>query len=928
MALWGIVRALLPRVTTYGRTRDCAGRAQSGRCVCARRVRCCCGLRSLVPAPAPSRPKILLAWRKAHEIVRERVMTESEKRKEWAPTVGPGAGSSGPRRRIEGRARAQLAMLLVLATACGGADDEALRHLLSGNELAGQGRHLEAIEAWREAAQLRPDSSVPLNNMANSYLGLERVDDALNAAEEAFRRKVDYMTSVTLSNVHKKKKQFREAEEVLLRGAAATQRSSDPHEHAFWSLASLYWDQGDYSLFLHYAQLGLQHKSSSSCSPLSDPSCAVPAFEVDILNKMCEATVELGKHAAAARDTATALAMRQAAHNISLVHAACSLPAEFTDVCIHDCVRSCLSGSARFSCSHAPVDARRGSEETCSDDECARLLFASTRYSRMAPVRIMGCDWRHRALDQLRVQESLERGAAWLLEERAAGEWLFECQGGLVCGCGPQVPLHVWASNLSLPSVAVMGQVQAQGLLRKMAAHDPPPMVHHSYLHVWQLWGKSSGRARLHVAFISSDLLRDHPVGNMMRSVLPLHDLSRMQVTVYLIHEQQRHAAEQREIKHLLGDVALVYMGRGPNVTQMYDSFESQRAANLVNSAGVCILIDLIGYTSDHRQDVLALRPAPLQMHYHGYMGSTGATYMDYYMGDRVIVPPEHARHSFTETLVLLPESFLGPSHRLTHQLWGGSGGSRIDFEGLGEDHVSVRRLANGLPPSGPVICNFNQHFKIDPDTFGIWRRAVGQVNATLWLLRGTPVSERNLLHEFQAPLAREGDRPPALGRLLWAERVPVKDHLRRAALCDLALDTWHYNMGATGADTLYASVPVLHRPSTHAVGRMMASLLRALRMEELIVPDALEMLTLAAALTAPAGVGKLAALRIKLVRRILWAPLFDVRGWVNDLDTSLRLMWDEYLARPPAVQGEAGGSRGGAARRFNVVTARPTAVY
>ena len=115
-----------------------------------------------------------------------------------------------------------------------------------------------------------------------------------------------------------------------------------------------------------------------------------------------------------------------------------------------------------------------------------------------------------------------------------------------------------------------------------------------------------------------------------------------------------------------IGDVALVYMGRGPNVTQMYDSFESERAADMVNRAGVCILIDLIGYTSDHRQDVLALRPAPLQMHYHGYMGSTGAAYIDYYMGDRVIVPPEHARHAFTEALVLLPESFLGPSHRLS----------------------------------------------------------------------------------------------------------------------------------------------------------------------------------------------------------------------------------------------------------------------
>jgi hypothetical protein len=49
----------------------------------------------------------------------------------------------------------------------------------------------------RAAARLRPDSNVPLNNMANSFLGLERFDDALVAAEEAFRRKVDYMTSVT-----------------------------------------------------------------------------------------------------------------------------------------------------------------------------------------------------------------------------------------------------------------------------------------------------------------------------------------------------------------------------------------------------------------------------------------------------------------------------------------------------------------------------------------------------------------------------------------------------------------------------------------------------------------------------------------------------------------------------------------------------------
>jgi hypothetical protein len=117
-----------------------------------------------------------------------------------------------------------------------------------------------------------------------------------------------------VSNVYKKKKQYREAEEVLLRGTAATLGASDPHEHPFWyaagdgrgvcervascgtcdwdgaldarqrrSLASLYWDQGDYNLFYRYAQLGLKHKSSASCHPLADPSCTVPPFELDIM---------------------------------------------------------------------------------------------------------------------------------------------------------------------------------------------------------------------------------------------------------------------------------------------------------------------------------------------------------------------------------------------------------------------------------------------------------------------------------------------------------------------------------------------------------------------------------------------------------------------------------------------------------------------
>ena len=607
------------------------------------------------------------------------------------------------------------------------ANDEALQHLLAGNDFAAQGEHQQAIDAWTAAAALRPDSNVPHNNIANAYLSLDRVDSALTVAQQAFGLKADYMTSVTLSNVHKRRKDFREAERVLLQGVAATEKSDEPHEHPFWSLASLYWDQGDYREYLRLAHLGIKHKSPSSCQPDARPPCALPAFEVDIIDKLCNASLDVGRYTCAGGDAAGGDAVLQSAENVARRY---SLSTQAS--ALQDARREC--GRRTTAAGHAPDD-----------------LMAS-RYARMVTVRVMGCDWRDRAHDQRIVAQMLaasEASVAALAEVGAAvatdgDAYLFECQDGLVCGAGSQPPLHLWALNVSLQDVRTMGAVQARVLLAHMHAafSRNPPLP--SFRHDLASWvggaggGSGGGLRRLHVGIISSDLLRDHPVGNMMRDVLPLHDLSRQKITVFLIHEHQRHAAQQPENKHLVGDVHLVMLGRGPHVLQQWDSDVSVRGAAAVNAGGVCILIDLIGYTSDHRQDVMALRPAPLQVSYHGYMGTTGADYIDYYIADRVLAPVEHSRF-FSEHLVMMPECFLGPSHRLSHQLWGVSGGSRLDYEGFGEDDVSVRRMANGLPPTGALVCNFNQHFKIDSATFDRWCHVVARLGGTLWLLRGTP---------------------------------------------------------------------------------------------------------------------------------------------------------------------------------------------
>jgi len=359
-------------------------------------------------------------------------------------------------------------------------------------------------------------------------------------------------------------------------------------------------------------------------------------------------------------------------------------------------------------------------------------------------------------------------------------------------------------------------------------------------------------------------------------------------------------------------------------------------------------------------------------------MGTTGAPWIQGYVADRWIAPPEHAPY-FSEKLLQMPECFLGPSHRLTHQFWGTGGsrqgeagyddGERADVEGVeeGEEEVreaggdaslAQRRAVHHLPPHGPLLCFFNQHFKIDPATFGVWMRAITAVdaarrqalvahhnesfaaaqfaNSTLWMLRGSPVSQRNLRRELEAAGL-------AASQLVFAPRVKVKKHLRRASLCDIALDTHEYNSGATAADTLFAGVPTVHLAGNKAVGRMVSAMLNAARLPELIVRDFSEYETLLKRLlsvshgrhsqpftpggggqaaeesrddhaavdagawkmgagTGGPGVGlgtgaKLKRLGEKLRRGILRAPLFDVAKWVADLEQLSRMTWEVHLA-------------------------------
>jgi tetratricopeptide (TPR) repeat protein len=147
----------------------------------------------------------------------------------------------------------------------------ALQHLIAGNDFSVQGKHTDAIKEWKKATYYKPDSNVPWNNMANAYMAIGDQDAARKAAEQAVNHGLDYMSSTTLANVYRAMNMYEEAEDVLIKGCEHTERQGEKFEHPFWSLANLYWDQGDYIEFVRYGMRGLDLLSHDLCTG-PDPS--------------------------------------------------------------------------------------------------------------------------------------------------------------------------------------------------------------------------------------------------------------------------------------------------------------------------------------------------------------------------------------------------------------------------------------------------------------------------------------------------------------------------------------------------------------------------------------------------------------------------------------------------------------------------------
>jgi predicted O-linked N-acetylglucosamine transferase (SPINDLY family) len=292
--------------------------------------------------------------------------------------------------------------------------------------------------------------------------------------------------------------------------------------------------------------------------------------------------------------------------------------------------------------------------------------------------------------------------------------------------------------------------------------------------------------------------------------------------------------------------------------------------ARLSRELEVDIAVDLKGFTQHARTGIFARRAAPIQVNYLGFPGTMGADYIDYLIADPTLIPQASRRH-YSEKIVYLPDSYqVNDSTRL-----------------ISTRHYT--RAEEGLPEHGFVYCCFNYNYKIVPAIFDIWMRLLAQVEGSvLWLLESNSWATGNLREEA---LLR-GISPE---RLIFAQRLPLAEHLARHSLADLFLDTFPCNAHTTASDALWAGVPVLTRTGATFASRVAASLLGAIDLPELVTTTAKTYEALAAELAFDAG--RRGQIRERLQRNRLNTPLFDAPSFTRHLEAAYSAMYERHQA-------------------------------
>jgi predicted O-linked N-acetylglucosamine transferase (SPINDLY family) len=366
---------------------------------------------------------------------------------------------------------------------------------------------------------------------------------------------------------------------------------------------------------------------------------------------------------------------------------------------------------------------------------------------------------------------------------------------------------------------------------------------------------------RLRIGYVSADF-RDHVLGHNLMPLFREHDHRHFEIVCYAdVIRRDAFTRDFQTAADLWRDVA----GKSDD-----------EVARLVRADRIDILVDLALHTAGNRLLTFARKPAPVQVTFAGYPGTTGLAAIDYRLTDPYLDPPGSDDAGYAEESVRLPATF-----------W--------CYEPLsgGPDVNPLPANENGSITFGSL----SGFARINASVLALWARVLRAVDRSCLLLLAPDGAHRALTRE---QFEREGVAPD---RVVFVTRQPRREYLECYHGIDVVLDTFPYSGHTTSLDALWMGVPVVTLAGRTVVGRAGLSQLTNLRLPELVATTPVEYVRIAVALAG--DLPYLSALRAGMRDHMRNSPLMDAPAFARGVEAAYRVMWQRWCARSSAEERE-----------------------
>jgi len=365
----------------------------------------------------------------------------------------------------------------------------------------------------------------------------------------------------------------------------------------------------------------------------------------------------------------------------------------------------------------------------------------------------------------------------------------------------------------------------------------------------------------LRIGFVSADL-RMHSVAFFLVPLLEARDRKTFQAVCYATDARSDDVTER--------------LRAGSDEWESLVGVSDDDAARRIRDDRIDILIDLGGHTAGNRLMLFARKPAPVQITYLGYVGTTGLSAIDYRLTDACADPPG-ADDGGPERLIRLPRG-----------AW--------CFAPLSGEPVVADLPA--LRAGHVTFGSFNNLAKVTPYTMQLWARILLQIPASRLLVKSAVFRSPEARRRFQAYFT---DRGIDLTRLeLVADEPSQLQHLRQYDRVDIALDTFPYHGVTTTCEALWMGVPVLTLAGQRHASRIGVSLLTNAGYPEFVAQTPEAYVQQAADLVA--DLPRLATMRATMRDRLRSSPLMDAPQFAASLEAALRDAWRHWCVGSPEL--------------------------